>query len=82
METPIREYDAKMDSKKRITLRNPFFEYYHIAEFEDGRILLEPRELVPAFQVSANTLTMMDSAMENLKEGKVSPSLDLSEFEE
>ncbi len=81
MDVPVREYDAKMDSKKRITLRNPFFDYYHIIEFEDGRILLEPRELVPAFQVSENTLTMMDSAMNNLKKGKVSPSLDLSEFE-
>ena len=42
----VREYDAKIDAKKRITLRNTPFEYYHVAELPDGKILLEPRVLV------------------------------------
>ena len=46
----IREYDAKIDSKKRITLRNTLFEYYHVAEMEDGKIILEPRILVDPFE--------------------------------
>ncbi len=81
MPTAVKSYDAKMDSKKRITLRNAQYEYYHIEEFEDGRIVLEPRELVPPFQISEKSLVMMDKAMINLKEGKVSPAIDLSAFE-
>ena len=81
-EISVREYDAKLDSKKRITLRNAVFDYFHVSELEDGRILLEPRELVKPFSVSANTLSMMDQAVENMENSKVSGKLDLSEFEE
>ena len=45
MNTSVREYDAKLDSKKRITLRGCIFEYYHVKEKEDGTVLFEPREL-------------------------------------
>lgn len=82
MGNPIREYDAKLDSKKRLTLRSVLFEYYHVSELEDGTIILEPRELKAPFQVSANTLSMMDQSMKNLKNGKVSKALDISEFED
>ena len=81
MQEIVKEYDAKMDTKKRITLRNTLFEYYHVAEMADGRIILEPRELVAPFKVSEKTLKTMDESMENLKKGKVSEALDLSEFE-
>ena len=81
-EISVREYDAKLDSKKRITLRNAIFEYYHVSEMKDGRIILEPRELVKPFSVSANTLSMMDKTVENIKNNKVSEKLDLSEFED
>ena len=81
-EISVREYDAKLDSKKRITLRNAIFEYFHVSELEDGRIILEPRELVKPFSVSANTLSMMDKAVENIKDYKVSGKLDLSKFED
>lgn len=82
MTTTVRKYDAKMDSKKRITLRNAMYEYYHVEEFEDGRIVLEPRELVPPFQISERSLAMMDKSIENLKQGRVSKPVDLSQFEE
>lgn len=78
----IREYDAKLDAKHRLTLRSVLFEYYHVSEYDDGRILLEPRELAAPFQISANTLEMMDKAVQNIKEGKVSDAVDLSEFAE
>ena len=39
MPTAVKVYDAKMDSKKRITLRNALYEYYHVEEFDDGRIV-------------------------------------------
>ena len=82
MSTIALQYDAKTDSKKRITLRNARYDNYHAVEFEDGRILLEPRELVAPLQVSENTLNMMDQSMENYKAGKVSEAIDLSEFED
>ena len=35
----IKSYDAKIDSKKRITLRNALYEYFHIEEYADGNTL-------------------------------------------
>lgn len=78
----VKSYDARIDMKKRITLRNSKFNYYHVEEFSDGRIVLEPRELVVPFEVSANTLNMMDKSIENLKTGNVSDAIDLDEFKE
>lgn len=82
MAVAVKSYDAKIDSKKRVTLRNAVFEYYHVQEYDDGSILLEPRELVKPFHVSENSLYMMDSSIENLNEGKVSAPIDLSEWED
>ena len=82
MSIAIREYDAKIDSKKRITLRSNSFEYYHVQEMSDGSIFLQPRELTPPFQVSASTLAMMDESINNLRAGNVSSPIDLSEFED
>ena len=82
MPTAIREYDAKLDSKRRLTLRNTNFEYYHVQEMDNGTIVLEPRELTVPFQVSVNTLAMMDASVRNMKVGNVSTPIDLSEFED
>ena len=80
MQGTVKEYDARLDEKRRITLRSVPFEYYHVSEMEDGTIILEPRELTAPFQVSAKTLHMMDESIRNLKSGKVSDAIDLSEF--
>ena len=77
MNVAVKEYDAKIDSKKRVTLRNTQFEYYHVQEMANGVIILEPRELTVPFQVSAKTLSMMDASMKNLKQGKASAPVDL-----
>ena len=82
MAATVRSYDTKIDSKKRITLRNSLFEYFHVVEYDDGKILLEPRELTVPFQVSEKSLAMMDTAVANMKDGKVSSAIDLSEFED
>lgn len=82
MQTAIREYDAKLDTKRRLTLRNANFDYYHVQEMDDGTIILEPRELTVPFQISVNTLSMMDKAVENMRAGKVSAPIDLSMFED
>lgn len=80
MSEAIHQYDTRIDSKKRITLRKSPYEYYHVVEYDDGRIILEPRVLAAPFQVSASTLTMMDEAMDNLKNGIAAEPVDLSGF--
>ena len=82
MSTSIKAYDAKIDSKKRLTLRESPYEYYHVEHFSDGRILLYPRELVEPFRVSENTLNMMDRSMDNLRDGKPGKAIDFSKFED
>lgn len=76
----VKEYDARLDMKKRLTIRGAQYENYHVYEYENGKIMLEPRVLVAPFEVSKNTLGMMDSAMNNYKKGKVSQPVDLSAF--
>ena len=78
----IREYDTRLDTKRRLTLRGADFEYYHVIVMENGTILLEPRELTTPFQVSTKTLTMMDEAVNYMKNGMVSEAIDLSDFED
>lgn len=76
----VKSYDAKIDSKKRITLRNALFEYFHVEEYSDGKIILEPRVLQKPFEISENTLAMMDYSIDNFKNGNVSDPIDLSAF--
>ena len=51
-------------------------------EFPNGKIELEPRVLVEPFDISEDTLRMVDASMENLKKGEVSKPIDLSGFAE
>lgn len=76
----IREYDAKIDSKKRVTLRESVYEYFHIKQYKDGSLLLEPRVLVEPKAISKKTLKMMDNSISSYRKGKVSKAIDLSEF--
>ena len=78
--TVTREYVAHTDTKKRVTLRSPMFEYYQVREYDNGYIVLEPRELVVPEEVSERTLAGMDAAVESLKKGKASAPVDLSGF--
>ena len=75
----LKEYDAKIDTKRRVTLRGARFNHYHVTEYDDGRIELEPRELVHPFELSKRTLAMIDSSMANIKQGKASDPIDLSD---
>ena len=77
MEAVLKTYDAKLDSKKRITIRNPLFEYYHVVEQENGVVVLEPRELVDPFTISKKTLEDMEEDAANLKKGIVSDPIKL-----
>ena len=71
MEAILKTYDAKLDSKKRITIRNPKYEYYHVVEQENGVVVLEPRKLVDPLTISQKTLESMDESMDNLEKGIV-----------
>lgn len=78
-----REYDASLDSKHRFTLRGrPPFNHFHVKQFTDGRLLLEPRVLATPDQLSKKTLRMLDSSMQNFSKGIVGESLDLDELRE
>ena len=41
----VKDYDVHIDSKKRVTLRGAKYQYYNVREYENGCIMLEPREL-------------------------------------
>lgn len=71
MKLTLKNYDAKLDSKKRITIRNPKYEYYHVTEQENGVVILEPRELIDPLSVSKKTLDSMDKSMDNIEKGVV-----------
>ena len=75
-----KEYTTHIDSKKRITLRGARYQYYNVKEYDNGCILLEPRELTVPKDISSQTIADMDKAISNIKKGKVSPKVDLSDF--
>ena len=80
MSSVAKQYDTKIDSKNRFTIRGSKFDYYHVTEFNDGHIELVPRVLVDPTVISRNTLNMMDKSVENLKNGKVSDPVDFSKY--
>ena len=80
MSAVVKEYDAHLDAKNRLTLRGADVEYYSVKLFDDGHVVLEPRVLVPPEAVSKKTLKMMDKAAKNLKKGKVSKPIDLDKY--
>ncbi len=79
MET-LKDYIVHIDSKKRVTLRGATYQYYNVKEYNNGCIILEPRELVVPETISSRTLEDMDKAISNFKIGSVSPVIDLSDF--
>lgn len=53
----ISEYDVGLDSKKRFTVRGKLrFNNYHVKEYQDGKIELEPRYLAKLDELSNITL--------------------------
>ena len=75
----VREYDARVDTKKRVTLRGTQYRNYRVREYADGRIEMRPQELA---EVSARTVEMMDRAIENLDKREAGKPLDLSRFKD
>lgn len=76
----VRDYTVHIDSKKRVTLRGALYQYYNVREYQNGCIMLEPRELTVPDSISRKTLEDMDRAIENFKANRVSAPVDLSDF--
>ena len=74
------DYTAHLDAKHRLTLRGAKYDYYQVKEYENGYIVLEPRELVVPKEISKKTLDMIDESIRNYKVGKVSAPIDLKGF--
>ncbi len=78
--TAVKDYTVHIDNKKRVTLRGALYQYYNVKEYDNGCIMLEPRELVVPESISAATLRDMDKAISNFKMDEVSHPIDLSDF--
>ena len=76
----LKDYTVHIDSKKRVTLRGALYQYYQVREYDNGCIMLEPRELVVPDTISSKTLEDMDAAINNFRTGEVSEAIDLSDF--
>jgi len=76
----VKRYDAKLDSKRRLTIRDTQYEYYHVDEFKDGTLLLKPRVLINPNELSENTLGMIEQSMDNLENGVVSNPVNLEKY--
>lgn len=76
-----KKYEAKLDSKKRITIRGARSEYYQVTEKKDGTVVLSPRELIHPDEISKRTYQMMKKAIKNLKDGKLSEPVDMEDLE-
>lgn len=76
----LKDYTVHIDDKKRVTLRGAKYRYYNVKEYENGCIILEPRELEVPKTISVKTLKAMDEAVANFKKGDVSEPIDLSDF--
>ncbi len=77
----INNYDVHIDSKKRVTLRGARYQFYNVREYDNGCIMLEPRELIIPKEISSRTLSSIDQAIRNFKLGQVSDPVDLSGIE-
>lgn len=73
----IKDYIAHLDNKKRITLRGTAYQYYNVKEYENGCIILEPRELTVPDGISDETLADIDCVVNNFKKGNISSGADL-----
>jgi hypothetical protein len=76
----VKQYNTKLDSKKRMTIRNPHYEHYEVSIFETGHILLKPKVLVDAKDIPVKTLKMLRKSVSNLKKGKSSKPINIKKY--
>jgi hypothetical protein len=72
------EYDARLDSRKRVTIRRGGARVLRVRHRNDGSILLRPLSLDEP--LSEGTLRGMDAAVKNLRAGKRAKPVDLKKL--
>jgi hypothetical protein len=75
-----KEYRARIDSKKRLTLRGAENRDFRVLHRKDGSILLKPLVADAPEPVSASALRAMDKAVRNLRAGKRSKPANLDKY--
>lgn len=75
------EYNAAIDSKKRLTLRGAKYSFYAVKEYSTGKIVLNPRILVDPNEIPKSTLKVIENSIKNFNKGKVSKPLNLNNYE-
>ena len=78
----VKEYEAKLDNKHRITIRGSEYQYFQVKQYGGGHLELLPRVLVDPKEISKNSLKMMDKSVENLKKEKVSEPINFDSIKE
>jgi hypothetical protein len=78
----IKEYEAKLDSKHRLTIRGSDYKYFQVKEYGDGHLELLPKVLVDPGEISINTLKTMDQSVESFNKGEVSEAIELDSINE
>jgi hypothetical protein len=73
-------YEAKLDSKKRVTLRNAVVKNFRVIEYDNGEIILKPQVLIDLEDISEANLKRIEMAVQNMKKGIVSEPIDLDKF--
>ena len=71
----VKEFDAKLDAKKRVTLRDAKSEFYHVTQYNNGSVFLEPRVLI-----DPEVLKDIENGVMLYKKGDKGIKVDLSEF--
>ena len=76
----LKEYDVKLDDKKRVTLRGTLNSYFNIKIYKTGKIVLSPRILVDPNDIPKSILKIIDKSAKNMKKGKVSKPVNLYKY--
>lgn len=81
--TVIQEYDVSLDTKKRCVIRGvPTISKYHVQVWKTGKIVMEPRVLVPVSDLSEEAQGRLLETIKNFKAGKVGGTFNPDEFPE
>lgn len=78
MQNIVKQYDAKVDSKKRITLRDAKYDYYSVTTYDDGSVSLEPKVLMSSKTVSKEQVLKAVAAIREqaIKNGTANMTLE------
>lgn len=78
--TIVKEYTAKLDGKKRLTIRGAKFDHYKVQVLKDGQIVLKPQIVVDLEAIPPKTLVMIEKSIENFKSGKVHGPINVDKY--